>query len=63
MANYNKFTFYWHWHIGRLTFMIWFQGWRLAWLMKSGFYRRLDGGWVLNLFPDISIQWNGRGKA
>ena len=56
--NYCEFTFYWHWSIGRFVFMIWTHG--KPWKAKHGFWKRSDGGWVLNLFPDISIQWQGR---
>jgi hypothetical protein len=57
--NFHKFTFYWHWRIGRFGFMIWTFGWRRRGF-PIRFSRRSDGGWVFCPLGDISLVWEGK---
>lgn len=60
--NFHRFTFYWHWRVGRFSFMIWYQAGRgLAYRRHwyGDFTRRSDGGWVLRLPLDVSLMMEG----
>jgi hypothetical protein len=55
--NFHSVCIYWHWRLGRFSFMVWWQG-KFHW--NKFFFRRSDGGWVLHPLPDVSLVWEGK---
>jgi len=63
VSNFHRFTFYWNWKLGPLSFMIWTNGIRRRqswWLPRwGGLGPTGRDGWYLSLM-DTSITWGRR---